>query len=94
MSSRTSKDKPRSFRGACRLRPGHNQPMPVLRPIAQAAYITGRHRTLIHQWIRAGLIPAACDTRTHETLVDLGEVARLSKQKPRRAPRSLTSAAA
>lgn len=66
----------------------------VLRSIATVAAYTGRHRTLIHQWIREGRLTAACDTRTRDVLVDLAEATRLSNATPRRRPRSLTQEAA
>lgn len=66
----------------------------VMRPITAVAAYTGRKRTLLHTWIKTGLLTAACDTHTRETLVDFGQAARLSQQKPRRAPRSLTRQAA
>jgi hypothetical protein len=62
----------------------------MLRPVAAAAFVTGRHRTLIHQWARDGLVTSACDVRTRDLLVDLAEVAEVSGRKPRRAPRVLT----
>lgn len=69
---------------------GNHKHMAVLRPIAAAAHITGRHRTLIHSWIRTGQLTTVRDPHTRQTLVDLVEVAQLSARTPRRRPRSLT----
>jgi hypothetical protein len=57
----------------------------VLRPLAAAAFITGRRPQVIYRWHQQGALKTtACDVATRVLLVDLVEVARLSATRQTR----------